>query len=85
MSFLAAEACFLLLAAFAARGIRSAYVAYVVLGLLFMPAAAGFRFNPLPCEVDLSLPLAIRSLRNYGHIWRVCRFLHRDAWAVSQR
>jgi hypothetical protein len=85
MSLLAAEACFLLLAALAARGNRSAYVAYVVLGLLFMPAAAGFRFNPQPCEVDLSLPLAIHSLTNYGHIWRFAIFFiatrgqfHRD-------
>jgi hypothetical protein len=74
MSLLAPEVCFLVLAAFAARGVRLAYVAYVVLGVLFMPAVAGFRFSPHPCEVAMSVRLAIHSLRNYGHIWRFAIF-----------
>jgi hypothetical protein len=39
---------FLVLGILALRGIRWAYAAYVLLGLLYFPARVGFRLNP-PC------------------------------------
>lgn len=57
-----------LLAILSLRGNRWAYVAFMVLGLLYFPLSVGFRFNPQPCELTPSLPLAIFSLTNYAHI-----------------
>lgn len=48
--------------------VRFAYFAFVVLGVLWMPARAGFRLAPEDCETALSLPLALHSLTNYKHI-----------------
>lgn len=59
---------FLVLAILAARSIRWAYVAFVLLGLLYFPASVGFHLNPQPCELAFDLPLAIHSLTNYAHI-----------------
>ena len=59
---------FIVLAILAFRGMRWAYVSYVVLGLLYFPFSVGFRLDPHPCELALSLPLAIHSLGNYAHI-----------------
>jgi hypothetical protein len=59
---------FIVLAAFAFRGARWAYITFVVLGILFFPARVGFHFNPKPCEVALNVPLALFSLKNYGHV-----------------
>jgi hypothetical protein len=50
------------------RGVRWAYVAFVVLGLFYFPARVGFRFDPHPCELTFGLALAIHSLTNYAHI-----------------
>ena len=50
------------------RGRRWAYIAFVVLGLLYFPASVGFRLNPRPCELIPSLALAVYSLANYAHI-----------------
>src|SRR5438132_7371269 len=50
------------------RGVRWAYVAYVILGLLWIPARAGFHVGPPPCEFALTLGLALYSLTNYRHI-----------------
>ncbi|HJQ23271.1 MAG TPA: hypothetical protein VKA60_05105 [Blastocatellia bacterium] len=52
----------------ALRGVRWAYAAFVVLGLLYFPAKVGFHFEPHPCELRFDLPLAIYSLTNYPHI-----------------
>lgn len=52
----------------ALRGVRWAYVAFVVLGLLYFPAKVGFRLDPNPCQLAFDIPLAIHSLTNYGHI-----------------
>ena len=59
---------FLVLGVLALRGVRWAYITYVVLGLLFFPARVGFRLNPQPCEVAFNIPLALFSLTNYPHI-----------------
>src|SRR5687768_17593309 len=59
---------FLVLGILSLRGVRWAYVTFVVLGLLYFPASVGFRINPQPCESIPNLPLAVYSLRNYQHI-----------------
>ena len=56
------------LALLALLGARWAYVAFMVLGLLYFPMRVGFRFDPHPCELTFDLPLAIYSLTNYAHI-----------------
>lgn len=59
---------FLVLGILSLRGMRWAYVTFVVLGLLYFPASVGFRLNPQRCELVPNLPLAIYSLTNYRHI-----------------
>lgn len=49
-------------------GVRLAYVAFMILGLLYFPMRVSFRFDPHPCELTFDLPLAIYSLTNYAHI-----------------
>jgi hypothetical protein len=58
----------LVLGLLALRGVRWAYAAFVVLGLLYFPAKVGFRLAPRPCQIAFDLPLALHSLTNYGHI-----------------
>jgi hypothetical protein len=65
---------FVVLGALAFRPTRWAYFAFVALGLLFFPARVGFHFHPQPCECSLSVPLALFSLTNYGHLWRFAMF-----------
>ena len=50
------------------RGVRWAYITFVVLGLLYFPASVGFSLHPQPCELTFDVPLAIHSLTNYAHI-----------------
>ena len=57
-----------LLAILALRGIRWAYVAFMVLGLLYFPLKVNFRFDPHPCELIFDGPLALHSLSNFPHI-----------------
>jgi len=52
----------------ALRGVRWAYAAFVVLGLLYFPAAVGFRPEPRPCQLAFDLPLAVHSLTNFAHV-----------------
>ena len=59
---------FLVLGILSLRGVRWAYITFVLLGLLYFPASVGFRLNPQPCELTLNIPLAIYSLTNYAHI-----------------
>lgn len=59
---------FVVLGILSVRGKLWAYITFVVLGLLYFPASAGFRLNPQPCELALDVPLAIHSMTNYGHI-----------------
>jgi membrane-bound acyltransferase YfiQ involved in biofilm formation len=56
------------LAILSLRGVRWAYITFVLLGLLYFPASVSFRLNPQPCELIPNIPLAIYSLTNYGHI-----------------
>lgn len=48
--------------------LRFAYVAFIALGALWMPARASFRWFPSRCETAMSLPLAVHSMTNYKHI-----------------
>jgi cytochrome b561 len=59
---------FFVLGVLSLRGVRWAYITHVSLGLLFFAARVGFRFHPQPCELVISIPLAIFSLTNYAHI-----------------
>ena len=59
---------FFVLGILSLRGVRWAYVAFVVLGLLYFPASVGFRLDPQPCQLTFDLPLALHSLTNYAHI-----------------
>jgi hypothetical protein len=58
----------LVLGVLALRGVRWAYVAFVVLGLLYFPAKVGFRLAPNPCQLTFDISLAMHSLTNYAHI-----------------
>jgi hypothetical protein len=59
---------FFVLGILSLRGVRWAYITFVLLGLFYFPASVGFRFDPQPCELTFDLPLAIHSLTNYAHI-----------------
>ena len=59
---------FLVLGILSLRGLRWAYVTFVILGLLYFPASVGFRLNPQPCELIPNMALAVYSLGNYQHI-----------------
>jgi hypothetical protein len=59
---------FLVLGILSVRGMRWAYITFVILGLLYFPISVGFRLNPQPCELMPSLSLAVYSLGNYPHI-----------------
>jgi len=50
------------------RGVRWAYFAFVLLGLLYFPARVGFQLDPHPCQLTINPTLAIHSLSNYAHI-----------------
>jgi hypothetical protein len=52
----------------AVRGARWAYIAFVVLGLLYLPASTGFSVDPKRCDLTLDLRLAVQSLSNFPHI-----------------
>ena len=58
----------ILLAVLALRSNRWAYVAFMMLGLLYFPLRVNFRFDPHPCELVFGAPLAIYSLTNFPHI-----------------
>jgi hypothetical protein len=59
---------FLVLGVLSVRGVRWAYITFVLLGLLYFPASVGFQLDPQPCELTINIPLAIHSLTNYAHI-----------------
>ena len=59
---------FLALGILSLRGVRWAYVTFVLLGLLYFPVSVGFRLNPQPCELMPNMALAVHSLGNYPHI-----------------
>jgi hypothetical protein len=48
--------------------VRWAYVVFVVLGLLYLPATTGFRLDPQRCDFAFNEPVFTQSLSNYPHI-----------------
>jgi hypothetical protein len=50
------------------RGIRSAYVAFILAALLYFPVSVDFRLNPRACELDIDPSLAVLWLRDYTQI-----------------
>jgi hypothetical protein len=80
---------FFVLGVLSLRGVRWAYVTFVLLGLLFFPVRVGFRLDPQPCELAINIPLAIHSLTNYAHIVLLALFflmtsaqLHMSNWSA---
>jgi hypothetical protein len=59
---------FLVLGVLSLRGVRWAYVTFVLVGLLYFPVSVGFQFDPQPCELKFGIALAVHSLTNYAHI-----------------
>lgn len=76
---------FVILGVLAFCGRRWAYITFVVLGVLFFPARAGFHFHPHPCELALTAPLALYSLTNYGHLVRFAIFFLMTSVQVRDR
>ena len=64
----AGAATLVILALLSLRGVRWAYVAFIVLGLSYFPAKAGFQLDPHACELLVGPRLALFSLTNYAHI-----------------
>src|SRR5688500_18151698 len=58
----------ILLAILSLRGVRWAYVSFIILGLAYFPAKVGFRLDPHPCQLVFGVDLAVLSLANYPHI-----------------
>ena len=58
----------LVLAVLSLRGLCWAYVAFMVLGLLYFPMKVSFQFAPHACELSFDASLALHSLTNYAHI-----------------
>lgn len=56
------------LAIVALRGVRWAYVSFILLGLAYFPAKVGFRLDPHPCQLTFGIDLARHSLTNFPHI-----------------
>jgi VanZ like protein len=66
--WLFARIALVLLAVLAFRGVRWAYVSFIVLGLAYFPAKVGFRLEPHACQLAFGAQLAVFSLTNYAHI-----------------
>jgi len=56
------------LAATALRGVRWAYVAFIMVSLAYFPAHVGFRLHPRACELVFNASLVAYSLTNFPHI-----------------
>jgi hypothetical protein len=56
------------LAVLSLRGVRWAYIAFIVMGLAYFPVKVGFHFAPRACELLVGPRLALFSLTNYPHI-----------------
>jgi len=61
-------AVFVVLGALSLRGVRWAYVTYILLSLLFFPAQTGFRFESRACDLSFGMSHALAALANYPHM-----------------
>jgi hypothetical protein len=50
------------------RGVRWAYLAFILLSLAYFPLQVGFHLDPHACQLTFSPRLAAFSLTNYPHI-----------------
>ena len=64
----------LVLAGIALRGVRWAYVAFIVAALAYFPMKAGAHMTPTACEGIVNTKLAMFSFTNYPHIVLFCIF-----------
>jgi len=64
----------IVLAVFALRGATWAYVVFVILAFVWIPARAGLHLHRPKCEMRLSLDLALFSLTNYKHVFLFAMF-----------
>lgn len=60
---------FLILIILSLLGKRWAYVATIILGILFFLFRVHFQLAPTACQLAFDIPLAIYSLTNYKHIF----------------
>jgi VanZ like protein len=58
----------LVLAVLAFRGVRWAYLSFIVLALSYFPIRVGFHLDPQACQITFGADLALFSLTNYAHI-----------------
>jgi hypothetical protein len=58
----------LVLAMFAVRGARWAYLLFIVVGLAYFPLQVGFQLEPRACQLVFDGRLALFSMTNYAHI-----------------
>ena len=52
----------------AVRGSRWAYLAFVVLGLLYFPMEGGWHLQAPRCQIGFDIALALDSLMHYAHV-----------------
>jgi hypothetical protein len=60
---------FLALAILSLRGVRSAYVAFILAAALYYPVSVDFQLNPRPCELSVDssvVRFALRDLERIG-------------------
>src|SRR5262245_60032221 len=58
----------LVLAILAIRGVRWAFLLFIVFGLAYFPAKAGFKLDPHACERALSPELIRLSMTKWAHV-----------------
>ena len=66
--FLLAAVVRLALAVLALRGVRWAYVAFIVVGLAYFPARMGFQLEPRACQLVIDRQGAMLALSKQAHV-----------------
>ena len=74
----------LVLFVFALRGARWAYAIFVILALVWIPARTGFHLHRPPCDMQITLDLALNSLMKYKHVSLWAAFFLMT-WVQSRR
>lgn len=69
MPYVLGIALWILCAVFALRGHRWAYAIFIVLAFVWIPARTGFRLHWPPCDLRITLDLALDSLVKYKHVF----------------
>lgn len=74
-----------IVALIAGRKLRWPYVSVIVLGLIYFPARVDFQLQPRACQTDLTVDLALMSLRNFPHIVHFAWFFLLTAFRFQKR